>query len=737
MIRGNAALSLGKLEEAVDHYSLILYKESTGHACALLNRSLAYVALQYPELAVMDAYRAGVAIDEIRQNGRFNNKAGQAASLYLRAEISESATDADWCSKRRRFLGTAWASSPLASIYINDLPVTDMPHEVNPQHFDPNKIKELCDALEIRACYRLFGALYMCGEGARREALGLIDDSTAKCKSMKPWERRWFDRLGNAILEEVFNESENELRFEQREGMPSLQENMRVRTTPIKSQGYRWDTWEPYLHGPDWRELLRSWVNQCSSNCTSRVYDGLSKCFIELIADRDIAPGELVLSGQTISNVTTSVPEETFLNQTMYLADAKFHCDVKYHCDTCASVLVVPGDAPIEYSSYPEKGDGSSESGWVSEGDTRASRDSDKDRIIHSSSPSPDLTNIDPALFSQSSPDQSQLPKNPKSPTSMAGNSPIPNDPYIPTPGAKELIPDFMFCCTNHKAPTCSGTCRKAREIFDKGLCNTNIEYELRTSHLRDVGLKTIEQRKRDCLRDLLMLRNFVTAFNSNTHPLHTDDITFANSGPAHNNPNADGEAAPQTWSFTDNVVRPVHYMNQFFTAIGIDPFEKLEMTEGWVINSVMSKINTAMRVTRSPRYGKLFDEGGMLDAAFSANDPRWNHLTHETGETEQEEEEKEVWVGTLTPTFDMIRIADPSRGEIPNVKVVQKEYLMVYALDGGIEKGKALWRAPDGPNGPAQEEGWPRYGTPGGAVAGAGEGSEQVDADVEMEIRG
>jgi hypothetical protein len=90
-----------------------------------------------------------------------------------------------------------------------------------------------------------------------------------------------------------------------------------------------------------------------------------------------------------------------------------------------------------------------------------------------------------------------------------------------------------------------------------------------------------------------------------------------------------------------------------------------------------------------------------MLNNGFSAADPRWNDLTHETGETEQEEEENGVWITAVTPTFDMIRVVDPSRGEVPNVKVVQKEGLMFYANGSGAKKGRAFWRAADGSNGP------------------------------------
>ena len=66
IILGNKALSNGNFEEAIYHYTEVLYKLSTAHVYALLNRSLAYLFAGYYELAVTDAYRAWWAASEMR-----------------------------------------------------------------------------------------------------------------------------------------------------------------------------------------------------------------------------------------------------------------------------------------------------------------------------------------------------------------------------------------------------------------------------------------------------------------------------------------------------------------------------------------------------------------------------------------------------------------------------------------------------------------------------------------------
>lgn len=67
MVSANTALSDGRIGDAIRHYTEVLYKQSPGHVCAFLNRSLAYLEDGDCELAVMDAYRAGLAASELRK----------------------------------------------------------------------------------------------------------------------------------------------------------------------------------------------------------------------------------------------------------------------------------------------------------------------------------------------------------------------------------------------------------------------------------------------------------------------------------------------------------------------------------------------------------------------------------------------------------------------------------------------------------------------------------------------
>ena len=67
LVRANELLSTLEYREALELYTKVLYEVSPGHVCALLNRSLAYLALSYPELAAVDAYRAVIAANDMRK----------------------------------------------------------------------------------------------------------------------------------------------------------------------------------------------------------------------------------------------------------------------------------------------------------------------------------------------------------------------------------------------------------------------------------------------------------------------------------------------------------------------------------------------------------------------------------------------------------------------------------------------------------------------------------------------
>jgi len=728
LLRANKHLSEGQPEKAIKLYTEVLYKLSTASVCALLNRSLAYSCIQLPELAVVDAYRAGIVANQMRENADNGLVKYQAATKYLRTEGLHVDGNEAWTSSRRRFVRGDWAYTPLSSIVINDVPENGVKDKYEP--FSIHKRQVVCIALEIRAIYRLCGALYLCGGGARSDALGLIDDTVKSCKGMEDWEWVCFQSLGNMIISNTMQPWDDGLsdpqslvsmsksmRRKQEEEKQKTKEGMRAKTTSMKLMGYHMDVYKPELDNTDWQQLLRSWVHKSSSNCTpfivetGDIWDETATSYAELRADRDVNAGELILTEQTVSNVTTSIPEDIFENQ--YATPSR-----RYYCDTCASLLIVPTQLPVRYKGtdvpIPTPSP-PSHSSITSESSMNAAHGSDNGISEH-----------DPLISSQRESDVDS----PLSASELTAGPPSrPPDRTGPNSTAPS---DFLFCCPTHDVPTCSSACRKSREPFDLGLCHTSTERELRNDHLIDPPTsKPLDNRKRQCLVDLLFLRIFVKAFNKRSHPLQDSDVVFATCGPNH-------QGAPEeerTWSFSANVVRPIHHLDQFFEQIRTDQFAQLDKCDGWIINTLMSKISTSMRVSKSPRYAKVFNLDGNIVSAFTPFDQGWNDIMHEEPLREDPYpwKDKDPWIGSIHSIFNMIRIANPAKGETPNVVVVQREGLQCYAvskngLEPAIEAGQPLLRAADG----LDQEGMVGTGMRQ-LVVGRGEGGESEAGGAEV----
>lgn len=95
---------------------------------------------------------------------------------YIKAERLHVDAKEQWTLPRHRNIGMGWQRSPLASIVINATPEVTVPGGVRVPAFGTSRVS-LVRALEIRATYRLCGTLLMIGEGARKDALDIIDDT--------------------------------------------------------------------------------------------------------------------------------------------------------------------------------------------------------------------------------------------------------------------------------------------------------------------------------------------------------------------------------------------------------------------------------------------------------------------------------------------------------------------------------------------------------------------------------
>lgn len=409
-----------------------------------------------------------------------------------------------------------------------------------------------------------------------------------------------------------------------------------------------------------WQKKVHAWVESCSENCSASVIEPEElndtrledpKRYFELRANRDINSGDLVLSTQTISTVTTSIPEQVEEGRRTGIID-------HYYCNSCASLLVVPQQCPNTFQT-PHK---------------------------------PAEPEVPPAIptlppITLSPQDQTKTTQVEAS----TGDAGATIQTHLPPSSPSQ---DFMFCRPDHIVPTCSATCRELSKDFDNGICRTKIEQTLRQSQLNDIKPRSISDCKTQCLRDLMFLRYIAIAIDRGNSPLRINDLMFATSGP--NMQDIEYEEV-EPWSFTSHVVRPLGYLDHLFEKTPTDQFFKLRQLDGWIINTLLVKINRVMRISQGPRYVKSFRADGMLDSAFGPGDERWDGLT----KLPKEQEDKAIWIASIDSAFNLIRIADPAKGEYPNVVVVQRERLNVYAINTNsnpaIKAGEPLLRAAEG----------------------------------------
>ena len=373
------------------------------------------------------------------------------------------------------------------------------------------------------------------------------------------------------------------------------------------------------------------------------------KPYVELQAKRDISPGEIILSVQSIINLTTSIPEQVQARRHAGFADP-------YYCNSCASLMVVPRECTKKFEK----------------------------RLVPSTAAS--LT------------EHSERP-------SSVPSSLVPSSPQ-----------DFMFCHPTHMIPTCSSTCRGLGRDFDHGICHTSIEKKIRLSHFNDINPRSLTDRNTQCLRDLIFLRLVTRAINLGKNPLGINDIMFATSGPDMRDI---GYEEVEHWSFASHVVQPLRYLSDLFGKSNMDQFQNLAQIDGWVLNTLLVKINRVMNVSQTPRYVKYFRPDGMVDTAFGPNDDRWTHVPREP-------EDQSTWIASIDSLVCLVGVADPAKGETPNVTIVRREGVHVYAATA-IKAGEPLLRAGNGAESPAAEE--------AKEIAMVAKGMEVLEQIREMEI--
>ena len=710
MISANTALANHNPEEALTLYTKILCEVSPGHVCAFLNRSLCYLHLGHYELAAADAYRAALASYYMRDDKQYTSNARLfAQQSYLRAEGTQVNKKEVWTQSPHRYIGVGWAESPLAGIVVNEEPDIskfdlDPAHvkKMNMKTFLLNKREDICAALEVRAIYRLAGALYLCGGGARHDALGLIDDAVMSLDILQ-WELLFLRDLGDEIMADIVKETDDSSRIMTAAGVghqpgyelspisrsqrqETIKEAMRSRCIRIHYHGYqKWNKNDPDLSQQKWQKVLQSWVRVRSKDCSPHVIDVIDRDQIDarpraqLVATRDIESGDLILSAASIFNVTTNDSRKNIEDP----EDDEF---VYQFCDTCATFMVFPMEGTVRYKGPEPSPKATSSSSPISI-DFR-----------------PPIDSPQPSLDLQSS--GAQQKRNMRTPPSDRAPSHIDSSPPTSTSETKSSTapePDVHFCSRHHLAPLCSVECASKHRKFDhQGLCGSNLETAVLRENLgmtQSLPVLSCDQQKIRSLHDLMLLRVLAYSLVKGQSPLHVPELAFADAGVCGTDQSRFIDLVGAPWSFNNNIVRPIHILHRLCRAARTDPFTKLKETDGWMLNTIIVKIAKAMRVnpssaqppsslSSSPKsvhsgrfqynhFAKFYDSHGSLTGEYLPSEPR-HKFEHDIPVTKLEAATR---VGRMTTLLDMIRVADISKNEKANVRIEEREGLNVYAV--------------------------------------------------------
>lgn len=254
----------------------------------------------------------------------------------------------------------------------------------------------------------------------------------------------------------------------------------------------------------------------------------------------------------------------------------------------------------------------------------------------------------------------------------------------------EQILPPYVVS-------TCAQPCRQLRLDLNIGMCATNIEQELCNENLDDSSSKMMTERKTQCLRDLIFLRHVAMAMTRDKSPLDFKQLVFATCGP--HTRDASEITELDRWSYTSHVVRPLAYLDKHLASTNTDQFANLDKFDGWIIHALLSKISRGMRVLKGPQYAQVYHKDTKPKISFGPNHPCWKDLT--TKLPGNKDDDSLVWIAGINPLLNMIRIADPAKGESANVAVLQEDALFVFAAETGdgslaVRAGEPLLRTED-----------------------------------------
>lgn len=700
LFQANAVLATGNAILALELYTKVLYTVCPGHPMAFLNRSLAYVSLGYPELAVTDAYRARCICHHVRNkelDPELTERLCRDLARYMRCENKHIEHNQLWTTRPHCFIGQGWLANDLSCITLRRL------LRLNPEEVSWD---DLWDQLDLRAIYRMTGAMGQIGLGANHTAMDCVDGVINLRRDggkTRPWnltyERPLFRELGDQALRNSLEHLDVD-----REMVHGLRKSKLALANRVV---HPWDTYEPDMSEFENVEKLELYVDKVAPLCTARTspptMDSGAKAW--LIANEEIHPGEMVISEGSVLQVTTAPSGNS---------------KTGFYCDACAALMNMEGDARPPTLSTVTSGN---------ENDAGQIGGEDAEKAGDEATMDMEEESREDELMVEGARSDGDEPMDMEGGGIEEGREPMDINEPTESPGltdeSLENTPDFHHCNLCRKAAYCSTDCFLDSDAYHTKLCGQDLEEEFRgrckaeTWMLKpaDAGYMArglMPHPKARCLHDLLFVRLVSMAADCQVHVLSMEEVkwlggdlraaepegeeddegagvTASSSAFTPINPrgNVPKDLGPDVkrlpWTYLDNVAYPLTY----FRAVGVDPLFELEKCDGWVVNTLWAKIYHSGRITAGVRHARGYDGVGMVGGWGGEAVPGAVAVGEEEGgegkgkgkEKEKEKEDEGVWVGSLHPVLAMVGV-----GAGANVELKEGREVRCAAVGDGME---------------------------------------------------
>ncbi|KAF2084246.1 hypothetical protein K490DRAFT_69028 [Saccharata proteae CBS 121410] len=703
----NAVLAAGSPGAALDLYTELLKAGHAGHPYAFLNRSLCYLLLDYPSLAAADAYRAMIA-GQVAQDRAAMNPQGLKIFSYGTLVNNARKRGENWSKPDTSFAGGKATKGTFLRMKLADLGCCDRATKGRSVTIGYSK-----DVI-LRGHFRLALALFKCGGGALRSALDILNDAE-KLPFCTDEDTYQFDALGNHILESIEEEfllEKDDTNTMRRSGllpakrysseleayqMRNLRGLLQTRYTKIKRELYPWDTHS--LRDLKDRKNLHSinkWVQEQAPGCSVRASNTEGKVpKLSLHADRNFDPG-IIYEETSAFHVSSSLIAGTWLS-----------------CDSCGAAMDVPAELMTmanqraENISYKDNEEAAERYHQARSLSPRGKLPVSAVTSEPKKEPKPSLREEDNSLDQQrkvSNGARTAADKELKNGEVAPGHnlrllSPSTQSARESSSDAHDHHPDrFRLCEMCRGVAYCDASCQAEATDIHLPMCGTGLDEAISHQGIR-VQWRDLPSPEQQTLLNLMVLRILSmfrgesvalaypwmqvldgnldeprvipdnrpkndTAMNKKTelkyddfYPPELRDLFHDYDGPTGGDDEDDKEPPNMMpWSFDANVRFPI----QCLLRLG-GPSAALEVKryDGWVLNTIIAKVEAAMRITKQHRFEKYFDAEGNL-----------------TGQRPVPIQEKgdghsSAWIGSLHPLSTLIPVAVP--GQVPNVIVEER----------------------------------------------------------------